>query len=98
MPQPKKYESAAARTAAWRQRTAQPKPAPAHYSALKPGYRRWDLMAEEARELLQTIADERAEYYDDRSEEWQESDRAEAFTEKTDAIQEIIDALEQLES
>lgn len=98
MPQPKKYENAAARTAAWRQRTAQPKPAPAHYSQLKPGYRRWELMAASAMDIIDTILQEMEEYRDERSEAWAESEKAEVFTQNMDALTEARDALEQLDA
>lgn len=99
MPQPKIHESHAARTAAYRARLAKSKPpVQPHYTALKPGIRRWNLMIEHVRDTLQILLDERQEYFDDRSEAWQESEKAEEFTEKSDSLQEALDTLEALDT
>lgn len=97
MPQPKKYKSGAERTAAYRARVGKAKPVPVPYTALKPGYRRWEVMTAQVRDMLQTVIDERSEYFDDRSEKWQESDKAQEFTENTDTLQEALELLEGLE-
>ena len=40
------------------------------------------------------ICDEMQDYYEDRSETWQESEKGEDFTEKMEEIQELRDQLE----
>lgn len=97
MPTPKKYNTPAERTAAYRARLTKAKPVQTPYTALKPGYRKWEVMLEHIKDTLQLLIDERQEYFDDRSEAWQESDKAEEFTEKSDALQEAMDSLEGLE-
>jgi hypothetical protein len=62
-----------------------------------PGERRWSAMIREATALLQTVAEEREAYYDDRSETWQESERGEDFQQRTDTVQEALDAVETLD-
>jgi hypothetical protein len=42
------------------------------------------------------VADEMEAYFDDRSETWQESEKAEDFHERLDAVREICDALDNL--
>ena len=37
-------------------------------------------------------------YYDDRSEEWQESDKADDFTQKMEAIETLIDSVAECRS
>lgn len=97
MPTPKKYNSHAERTAAYRARLAKVKPVQTPYTALKPGYRRWEVMLDHIQDLLESVIDERQEYFDDRSETWQESDKAQEFTDKTDSLKEVLDLLEGLE-
>ena len=59
-----------------------------------PGTARWRATLLAAQELVQMIVDEMSEYYDERSETWQESDAAELFQERQ---QELEEALSQLE-
>lgn len=97
MPTPRIHESHAARTAAYRARIGKVKPVTTPYTALRPGYRRWEVMLEHVQGVLQTVIDERAEYYEERSEAWQESEKADSFTEKSETIQEALDLLEGIE-
>jgi hypothetical protein len=60
-----------------------------------PGTARWRAVAKMAHDLLDTICDEMQSYADDRSEEWQESERAEEFTDRQAGIEEIRDALDE---
>ncbi|HOC32284.1 MAG TPA: hypothetical protein PKK84_08595 [Armatimonadota bacterium] len=104
MPTPRKYENAAARNAAYRKRQAEAQrleqlrkglpPLPA--IPTMPGNCRWEKMLAEAGILLRTVLDEREDYHDDRSDEWQESERGEDFAERTDALREIEEALDAL--
>ena len=57
---------------------------------------RWDKILAEAGVLLYMVVSERESYYDDRSEEWQESERGEEFIERTDALKEIEGSLGEL--
>jgi hypothetical protein len=105
MPTPRKYENAAARHAAYRKRQAEARRLELNRKGLPalpaipamPGTARWNKMVEEATAILQTVADEREGYSDDRSEEWQESDRGDAFVESTNAIRGIVENLEGLD-
>lgn len=97
MPTPKKYNSHAERTAAYRQRLGKAvKPVKPHYTSLQPGYRRWSLMLESVQDTLQAVIEERQEYFDERSEAWQESGKSQEFSEKSDTLQEVLDTLEGL--
>jgi hypothetical protein len=105
MPTPRKHESAAACQAAYRKRQAETRrlelsrkglPALPAIPAM-PGSSRWTKMLEEAGALLYMVVDEREAYHDDRTDEWQESDRGEAFVDSTDAIRAIAEALEALD-
>ena len=104
MPTPRRYASQAQRQAAYRQRTANAReqelqakgmpPMPA--IPTMPGSRRWEAMSQHALLLLQTMADEMQEYYDDRSDLWRESERGETTAERLQALQEAIAAVEGL--
>lgn len=60
-----------------------------------PGTARWMAQREQARLLLQTMRDEIENYISDRSDAWQESDRAELFQ---TAIDQADAALSELDS
>jgi len=102
MPTPRKYENAAARHVAYRKRKAEARRLELERKGLPalpaiptmPGHARWGKMLEEIRVVLRTVIEEREAYQDDRSEEWQESDRGEDFVGQTDALKEIEDALD----
>lgn len=49
---------------------------------------------DQARADIQTEIDERTEYFDERSEKWQESEKGEEYTENTDKWQEAFDNLD----
>jgi len=61
-----------------------------------PGTARWKQCVANATQLLNMVADEMEAYFDDRSETWQESEKAEDFHERLDAVREICDALDNL--
>jgi hypothetical protein len=102
MPTPRKHKDAAACQAAYRKRQAEARRLEMKRKGLPdlppiptmPGERRWWTMLCEATALVQMVLDEREAYYDDRSEEWQESEKGDAFQERTDAVQAAMDALE----
>ena len=102
MPTPRKYPNAAARQVAYRQRLAAqgtvwdgngacpPRLAPL------PGRRRWQALSRQALCLLQSVQEEMQEYYEQRTESWQESERGERHLEQQQALQELQSSLEEL--
>ena len=102
MPQPRLHLSPAARQRAYRKRQEDTRRQelearglpPLPLIASMPGNARWRQATSLAGGLLTNVAAEMQAYFDERSEEWQECERAEAHQERTDAIQEIADALE----
>jgi hypothetical protein len=101
MPQPKHYASHAERQAAYRNRckrarnaelAAKGLPAMPAISTM-PGWPRWNAALNMAHEIISTTASEMQDYFDDRSEAWQESEQADAHQEKIEAIQAILDML-----
>jgi|SRR6185503_548625 len=105
MPQPRVHESSAQRQAAYRQRTARARqqqltaqslpPLPA--LPTMPGQARWLALLVQAQWCLTQVANEMQQYYEDRSEAWQESAKGTAFEERLEAVQEVLQALEELQ-
>lgn len=101
MPQPRLYESNAKRQAALRKRKEQARIDSLAQKGLPilpvvstmPGKVRWRAAAQSACQLLQIIVDEMQEYHDDRSDVWQESDRAEMHLDTQSQIQDCLDQL-----
>lgn len=93
MPAHKKYTNSAQRQAAYRlrcKRRCEPSLiAPASGAA----YHRWEKMRKQALGLLNVVIDEMEIYYDQRSETWQDSQRAEAFLETKESLEEISETL-----
>jgi FtsZ-binding cell division protein ZapB len=104
MPTPRQYANAAQRQAAYRRRTAQAlcalqeaKDLPQRAAiASMPSSRRWDALIQQACRALQTVHQEIEEYWDARSEVWQESDRAVQMQEFLERIAEAIGVVEEL--
>jgi len=104
MPQLKKYDSRAARQAAYRQRCARSRAQQLSQKGLPalpavatiPGYARWRSALCQAQSTLSLVLSEMQQYYDDRSETWQESDRGEAFGERLEAIEEVCSQMDDL--
>jgi hypothetical protein len=104
MPQPKCHASAAARQAAYRKRCDSARRVELASKGLPslpaistmPGWSRWNASLNAARELVERAVEEMQEYFDERSEEWQESERAEEHQEKIDSIQTLLDAFGEL--
>jgi hypothetical protein len=98
MPQPKKYGSDAERQAACRRRRALAQAAlqaakglpPLPRIATIPGWPRWRQVLGQAEEALSNVHEQMQSYYDDRSEEWQEGEKAEEFIEKMEAMEELV--------
>ena len=104
MPTPRRYASHAERQAAYRRRVAAARQQELQSKGMPPlprvpalpGTRRWVAMSGQALVLLQAVQEEMEEYADQRSEQWQESERGEAMAERLQALQEAIAAVEGL--
>lgn len=104
MPQPKIHPSHAARQAAYRARQAQAlveqlnskglPPVPA--IATLPGNARWTASIRAAHALIACTLTELQDYFDDRSDTWQESERGDEHQERIASIEAAYDALEEL--
>jgi len=106
MPQPKKHTSAAARQAAFRARREETRqgalaakglPSLPIISSL-PGWARWNASFKAAHELIADSLVEMQDYFDARSDSWQESERGEAHQEKIASVETAVDALSDLTS
>lgn len=105
MPAPRQYTSNADRQRAYRERLERRKrailegqmPKPPALSNIPP-VKRWNTMRDTAREILTSLQEEMQSYFDDRSEEWQETERASDFQEKLDSLAEIGEQLESWEA
>jgi hypothetical protein len=64
--------------------------------AAMPGTARWNALIGVAVESLQAVRDEMQNYAGERSETWQESDKAEEFNDRLSAVEEILGLLEEL--
>lgn len=104
MPQPRGHASSAARQAAYRKRCGT-----AHSLVLAAkglpqlpaipmiaGRARWNASLMAAHTLATTVMDEMQAYYDDRSENWQESAKGEEHQEKIAAVEAVLEALDEL--
>jgi hypothetical protein len=102
MPQPRKYANRAQQQAAYRNRRAaahraqmQAKGLPALPPiAAIPGTVRWRGALRMAQELLELVCNEMDQYANDRSEEWQDSERAEEFADRLAGIEGVRDSLD----
>jgi hypothetical protein len=63
-----------------------------------PGQRRWDAMRRQALCLVEQVTSEMAMYHEQRSEQWQDSEKGEAFIEVMESIADIAAALGELQS
>ena len=99
MPTPPKHANQAQRQRAYIERkkaaqlsalAAKNTPAAAAIPTM-PSKARWKNLANQAREILKALQTEMEDYRDERSEEWRQSEKAEAFQE---AIDQVADALE----
>jgi hypothetical protein len=105
MPQPRKYATRAEQQAAYRQRRAVAEQALLAQKGLPPlpaiptlpGHARWRAMLSQAQHLLNQAALEMQSYYEERSEAWQESGRAEDLLGKVERLEEIVTQLQECE-
>ena len=99
MPEPRKHASDAARQAAFRRRRDQTIKALQHAKGLMPlpaiatipGWSRWRQVLGLVEQALREVHDQMQTYYDDRSEDWQDSDKAQEFNDTMDAVEELVD-------
>lgn len=105
MPQPRKYANRAEQQAAYRQRrivsdrarlAAKGLP-PLPVIPSMPGNAPWIAMIAQAHLLLSEAVTEMQNYHDDRSEQWQESARAQDLLAKLEQLQETMDQLQGIE-
>ena len=105
MPQPRKYGTRAEQQAAYRKRRtlsdrellAQKGLPPLPAIPTMPGNPRWRAMIEQAHTLLSEAIDEMQNYHDDRSEQWQDSTKAEELLARVDQLQETVAQLQGVE-
>ena len=104
MPQPRTHASNAARQAAFRARREQQRQRELAAKGLPPlpplpsipGWARWNASFLAAHALIADSLGEMQDYYEDRSESWQESDRGEQHQEKIASVEAVADALSDL--
>jgi len=104
MSQPSKYVNSAERQAAYRRRRAQSEALKAQQAGLVPlpaipslpGTARWRQAMAHAAFHAATVRDEMQAYHDDRTERWQESERAEEFLEHLALVEQIVEQLEEV--
>lgn len=105
MPTPRLHSDGASRQAAYRARMAAARTAertakglpPAPAVPTIPGTARWDALLQTARAALETVREEMQEYFDDRTEGWQEGERGASMQERIDAIDALLSDLDGLE-
>jgi hypothetical protein len=106
MPQVRKYTSNARRQAAYRRRRKQiqsgvlvPTDLPAAPKLTSmPATERWRKGIAQAHGLLVLVQQEMQDYYDERSEKWQEGEKGDAFQERLDQIEEALGYVDELQS
>jgi hypothetical protein len=102
VPTPRKYKTDAQRQAAYRKRTAaaialahrKGLPAAATIPSM-PSNARWKAMATTAASLMHSVCEEMSAYADERSEAWQEGQRAQTLAEQIAAVEAAIDCLDE---
>lgn len=93
MPTPRKYKSGAERQVAYRLRCKEREDTLAGPVPLTPGRKRWRAMLGRALHLIEQAHEEMQDYYDGKSETWQDSERAEAFAETMESVADIASEL-----
>ena len=104
MPQPRIHSSPAERQAAYRARTelarqhaASAKGLPSLPAlATMPGWPRWNATFRMAHDLIEGAVSEMQDYFDDRSDTWQESERGEEHQERIASTEAVLEALGEL--
>ncbi len=104
MPQPRLYRSDADRQAAYRARCRQARQQQMEAKGLPPipalptvaGRARWKAALCQAEQLVGIVFQEMQDYYDERSQEWQESEKADQFLERHEQIDQIVHLIAEL--
>ncbi len=104
MSQLRQYSDAAAKQRAYRARQTQARRAEQEAKGLPPtpplptlpSRARWQALLDGARLFLETAHDEMQAYYEDRSEAWQQGERAAALQDQLNALAQTLDALDAL--
>ena len=104
MPQARKYASRAEQQAAYRRRCESARKSVLASKGLPqlpaistmPGWLRWNASLSAARELVERTYDEMQDYFDERSEEWHEGEKAPPFQERIEEVQALMDAMVEL--
>jgi len=104
MSQLRQYPDAAAKQRAYRARQTQARRAEQEAKGLPPtpplstlpSRARWQALLDGARLFLETARDEMETYYEDRSEVWQQGERAAALQDRLDALAQALDTLDAL--
>jgi hypothetical protein len=104
MPQPRKHASPAERQAAFRARREQARQVELAAKGLPslpaissiPGWSRWNASFRAAQELIACNLSEMQDYFDDRSDTWQESERGEDHRERIASAEAVLEALGEL--
>jgi hypothetical protein len=99
VPTPRKYTDDAARQKAYRERQAKARRAEQQAKGLPPAppiptipsRQRWDALLDQARLALEIVRDEMQAYHDDRSDAWQQSERAESMQDCITTLDRILD-------
>ena len=102
MPQQRRYQDNADKQRAYRARQAQARRAeqqakglpPAPPLPTLPGRARWQALLAQARLALETVRDEMHAYYEERSEAWQQGERAATLAEQIDQLEVVLTELE----
>jgi hypothetical protein len=104
LPQQRKHNTNAARQQAYRARRQKAHqlamaakglpPLPA--IATLPGWTRWNASFAVAHALIADSLSQMQEYFDDRSESWQQSERGEEHQERIASVEAALDALDEL--
>jgi hypothetical protein len=105
MPQQRQYPDNAAKQRAYRARQAQAHGAKQEASSLPPAASlptlpsraRWQVLLTQARLCLETARDEMQGYYDDRSEVWQQGERAATLQDQLDSLGQALEELDALQ-
>ena len=94
MPPPRKYQTDAERQAAYRQRQEEARRAALEAKGLPataaiptmPSLSRWKALRDQAQAILEAMQEEMEAYRDERSEQWQQSDKGAAFENIIDQV------------
>ena len=104
MPQQRQHPDNAAKQRAYRARQAQARRDEQHAKGLPPApplptvpsRARWHALLAQAHGSLTLARDEMQAYYDDRSEAWQQGERAATLQDQLDLLEQALDALDAL--